>query len=225
MAIHCLLERRRCSGTCLAFLLLQGVLHYRQAGRVIDVLPNGQLAPGPPGPTVIHAFPVRDTRRHHTSHLQLGALGHLGVWHPPDLVCCENCHGNTPEFTVTVYTAVTHRRDHKTRPAVGRYHVQQEDKAKSKSIVPDPLQEPGAAHWSRVPLGLSCHATVPSQAEICGAPHGWSTSPVSICFNHQWCMRACMDVPPQEASPTCSMQMPRGTCDVEASWLERQHPR
>lgn len=78
------------------------------------------------------------------------------------------------------------------------------------------------------PLGLwppSCYATVPSQVEICGAPHGWSTSPVSICFYHQWYMHACMDIPAQEASSTCSMQMPRGTCNVAASWLERQHPR
>lgn len=151
MAIHCLLERRRCSGTCLACCSRECCIIGRRDGlSTCCPMASWQRA------HQAHCYsclPARDTRRHHTSHLQ---LGHLGIWHPPDLVCCNNCHGNTPESTV--YAAVTHRPDHKTRSAV----IRQIHRARSPSgtrgslLVLYPLALWPPLAMQSVPVGEIC---------------------------------------------------------------------
>lgn len=129
MAIHCLLKRRRCSGTCLACCSRMRCIIGRRDGcyRHAAQLASWQRA------HKTHCYsclPTRDTRRHHTSHLQ---LGQLGIWHPLDLVvartametrpsllctCCDSSTGpqgpQGPQNDIGSDTARTHSRG--TRP-------------------------------------------------------------------------------------------------------------
>lgn len=70
------LGEKCCSSTCLAYSTAGCPTLSAGGTSVIETLPNGQLALGPPGPTVIHAF------EQETFVVTTPATSSLGTWAP-----------------------------------------------------------------------------------------------------------------------------------------------